>query len=238
MAMAGMTGCTSTGIHKGDSAAKYLRLAAEEIQVESRHLEVTMDALNALVNQPAADLKPQYHRFSSALDRLVASTERVDRTGRAMNQKNAAYMAEWDKQIAGINYQVIRLRSEERRNEVHSHLDAVDRRYHDARVALQPLVHYLEDIRKALQTDLTVEGLDAIKPTAANAHANAQKVQVALGNLTTELTASSVRLSSINQHKATGSAETSQGVVTIERAEGGNSSADGSWPAAQRFRER
>jgi hypothetical protein len=225
MVMAGMAGCTSTGIHKSDNAAKNLRLAAEDIQIESRHLETTMDALNALVNQPAADLKPQYDRFSSALDRLVASTERVAKTGRAMNQKNAAYMAEWDKQIAGINYQVIRLRSEERRREVHSQLDAVDRRYHDARVALQPLVHYLEDIRKALQADLTVEGLEAIKPVAANANANAQKVQVALGNLTTELTASSMRLSSINQQKTTGSSGSSQGIVTVERAEGGNSPA-------------
>jgi len=50
-----------------------------------------------------------------------------------------------------------------------------------------PLLAYLEDIRKTLNADLTVAGLETMKDISGNAITNAQKVQIALAQLSDQL---------------------------------------------------
>jgi hypothetical protein len=62
---------------------------------------------------------------------------------------------------------------------------------------IEPLISYLQDIRTALSTDLTVGGIRSVKTLADNASQNAQKVQTALARLSDELYESGARMSSI-----------------------------------------
>ena len=62
---------------------------------------------------------------------------------------------------------------------------------------VQPLIGYLQDIRRALNADLTSGGLESVKSIATNANENAGKVQTALKQLASDLTLSSARVSSI-----------------------------------------
>jgi hypothetical protein len=114
-----------------------------------------------------------------------------------MEEKNAAYLAEWDKQLAAIDYGHIHEISEARRASVTNSLDTIQRRYQESQAAVQPLISYLLDIRRALSTDLTQGGLEALKGVAQNANNNVAKVQTALDALTTELTTFSAGLSSV-----------------------------------------
>src|ERR1043165_10194205 len=93
-----------------------------------------------------------------------------------------------------MNYEVVRTRSQARKVEVTKYFDSVDKRYREAQDAMGPLLSYFYDVRKALDTDLTPSGVDSIKPIATKARENADKVQLALGRLTAELTASSTRI--------------------------------------------
>ncbi len=56
---------------------------------------------------------------------------------------------------------------------------------------------YLQDIRRALRSDLTPGGLAAVKNVVTKADENAGKVQTALGRLATDLNASGTRMSSV-----------------------------------------
>src|SRR3954470_4459394 len=79
LASALLTGCSTTVYKKGDAAAGTYREAAWQVHDASRDLELTMSSLNALVNKPAADLKPQYVRFSRSLDQFESSVDRNDK---------------------------------------------------------------------------------------------------------------------------------------------------------------
>lgn len=192
-----VTGCSSTPYRKGDAAAISLQDAAADVQGQSRALEVVMGSLDDLVNKPDLDLKPQFKRFSKGVDILAADTRRNNRSEARVSRKSAAYFDEWNKELANMNYDVVRERSQARKNEVTKYLDSVDQRYREAQDAMGPLLSYLYDVRKALENDLTPAGVESIKPIAGKARENADKVQLALGRLTSELTASGNRMSSV-----------------------------------------
>jgi hypothetical protein len=199
----GITGCQTHGYQKGDAASASLRTAASEVQAESRALDLTMATLRELVNKSTGDLKLQYERYSKALARLEASAARTDRMAGTVAQKNAAYFEAWNRQLGTMEYPAIRTVSETRKAEVSDRFQAVTRRYNEARAAMQPLISYLNDIRKALATDLTPGGLAAVKPIVNNAETNTVKVQNALAVLTSELKDSSTLLASVTTQDTT-----------------------------------
>lgn len=197
LAMTWLAGCTSTGYQKGDVAAVSMQKAAGEVQVESQAMDKSIAALKDLVEQPNGDLRPYFKRFSRSVDQLIASAQRTENTGQRMREKNAAYLQAWDQQLQTIEYQHIRELSEARKAEVTTRVGAVDRRYQESQAAVQPLIAYLLDIRKALSADLTPGGLDALKGIVQNANENVAKVHTALDLLTAELTNSSARMASV-----------------------------------------
>jgi len=192
-----LTGCATRGYVKSETAATSLHMAAGEVQAESRALDATLGSLNDLINKPPADLKLQYEAYSSQLDGLITSARRNDTVLRRVGEKNAAYFESWDKDLATMNYEVVRARSQERKSEVTANFDSVYRRYQEAQATVHPLLDYFQDIRKALSTDLTIGGIEAMKGTVSNVNENAAKVQAALAKLAGDLTASGTRMSSV-----------------------------------------
>jgi DNA repair exonuclease SbcCD ATPase subunit len=190
-------GCSTTTHERGDSAAKSLQNAAAEVQVERHQLTLTMTSLDTLVHKPAMDLRPQFKQFSANLDKLEASARRNDKAAEAALQQNVVYLESWDRQLTNMNYEVVREHSERRRTEVAENFNALNRRYTEVRTTMQPLLSYLNDIRRALDADLTLNGLDAIKPVVANAQDNARKVHSALGKLGDELASAGARMSPV-----------------------------------------
>jgi hypothetical protein len=112
--------------------------ASAEVQAESRALDATLLALKDLVNQPASDLRPQYNRYSATLDRLVSAAQRTQNTGRKMCERSAVYFDAWDKQLATIDYELIRNLSETRRSEVTNRVQTIQRRYQESKAVVHP----------------------------------------------------------------------------------------------------
>lgn len=190
-------GCHTATYKKGDGAGKSLHHASRQIAIEQQRIDEAVAALDVLVNQPQPDLKPQFARFNRAVDRLVASAEDVERTRRRMEQKSAAYFAEWDETMPTIHYERIREQSEARRAAVTNQFHAVNTRYLEAHEVVGALINYLRDIRTALSLDLTRAGLESVKDIAGNAEQNAARVRLALGRLSDELATSGAALSTV-----------------------------------------
>ena len=196
VAMSVLAGCASAGYQKADVAAVSMQQAATEVQLEGRAMDNTMACLSALMDS-TGDLRSPYKRFTKSLDHFVSTAQRTDNTGRRMQEKNVQYFQAWDQQLQSIDYEHIRELSEARKAEVTNRVEAVTHRYQESQAAVQPLITYLQDIRKALNTDLTPGGLESLKGIVKNANDNAAKVQVALEALTAELTNSSSRMASV-----------------------------------------
>ena len=198
LALAGvwLAGCHTTVYQQGDRAAGSSRAAATELQTQSQALEGTTATLSNLVYKPAPDLKPQFQSFSAALDGLAAAARRGGVTGSHLERSNALYFAAWDKQLTTITNADVRSRSEARKTEVSNQFNAAHNQYTQAQAALWSQVEYLQDIRRALSTDLTAGGLEAVKPLVRTASDNSNNVQTALTQARTNLTALSTAMSS------------------------------------------
>jgi hypothetical protein len=193
-----LAGCATTGYQKSDAAARSLQRASYTVQAESRALSLTLQNLKSLVDTPGADLKPQFKKFNAALDWLIKESDRNDKADREIADRSAAYFKAWDKEMETMSFEAVRSKSQGRRTEAANDFQRVHQRYLEAQNVMQPLLSYLEDVRKALGTDLTQHGLEALKPIVVNADENAGKVQLALTKLSSELSACGTRLSSFH----------------------------------------
>jgi hypothetical protein len=190
-------GCASRAYRHGDIASESLSKAAKEIRDESRAIDVTLASLDNLVNNPGPDLRPQYARYSHSLDRLVAASKQAEKSAEVAKRKSADFFESWDQRTAEIKYEAVRDQSVSRKTQVSDEFNTVNDRYRENQAVIDPLISYLQDIRTALGTDLTMGGLQSVKTLADNAAQNAQKVQTALAKLSDELYDSGARMSSV-----------------------------------------
>jgi hypothetical protein len=191
-----LAGCSTTVYKQGDRAADAAWTTAMQVQTESQALAAAQATLSILVEKPAADLKPQFLSFSSAIETLVAAAKKAEVSGNHLVRSNAAFTAAWEKQLMTITNAEVRSRSEARKTEVSGRFDAAHKRYLQAQDTLRPLIGYLQDLRKALNTDLTPGGVEAVKGLATNANTTANKVQADLAQAIAELKALSASMSS------------------------------------------
>jgi len=196
LAVALLAGCRSTGYIKSDAAAWHLQATAGEVRSESGDLDATMTALNDLVKRPSGDLRLQFQRLSLALDQLTAAARRTSDRAAGLHRKSAAYFETWDRELAAMNDEQIRKASAARRAEVSGQYETTIRRYQQAQEALMPLIAYLQDIRSALSTDLTIAGLQAANLPADNASDKSDKVKSELAQSAGDLDALGVKMSS------------------------------------------
>lgn len=198
LALAGawLGGCSTTVYKQGDRAADSAQAAAMQAQTESQALAGTLATLSNLVDKPAPDLRLPFQSFSAALDGLAAALKQGGTRGEQLVRSNALFLASWSKDLTAITNADVRSSSEARRTEVSKQIDAATAHYKQAQDALRSLVDYLQDIRRALSTDLTQNGVGAVKPLVSNASTTASKVQDALTQANTDLTALSAQMSS------------------------------------------
>ena len=149
---------------KGASTGASITKAADQIERGITELDATVAALHAMVETPAEDLTQQRKTFEKALSSLESTAESVGKMASSMDAKGQAYFAEWDQQLASIQNEDIRERSSERRKAIEASFSKLQKQYGEAKGAFQPLLANLRDIRTALKADLTLPGIDALKP--------------------------------------------------------------------------
>jgi septal ring factor EnvC (AmiA/AmiB activator) len=196
MAALSLAGCRTAGFKKGDAAADSMRESSAAVQAESRAMGATIESLNHLVNTPEGDLRQQYKVFGNSLDRLIARCDDADNALQKIRERRDNYLQAWNDELSTMTFQVVRDNSEARRLSVSNQLDTICRRYDDTQAVVHPLITYFQDIRKTLDTDLTLDGLASVKNLVAKTGDNTRKVQSALTQLTDELADSGNRLSS------------------------------------------
>jgi chromosome segregation ATPase len=183
LAVGFVTGCATDNYQKGAGTASALNHASELIAKGSSQIDDALAALNNLVSDPQTNLTEQYTAYVTSVDNLDATAKDVAAKNEAMQAQGAAYFEGWDNEIATMQNEDIRNRSETRRNEVAARFARIGQQYAAARAAFQPFMSDLHDVQKALSTDLTSGGLAAIKDTAAKSTQDAVPLKETLARL-------------------------------------------------------
>jgi outer membrane murein-binding lipoprotein Lpp len=188
------TGCASSGYKKADSASTSVQKAAQGIDKSSRQIDAVLAALTDLLGSTEGNLKPKYKKFAAAVSSLESEAKSVSRKSEAMQKQGAAYFTQWDKDLATIQNEDIRTRSEDRRRAVASRFEKLGASYEKVRSDFLPFLSDVTDIRTALANDLTVGGLAEIKPVAGKAEVDAVPLRASLGQLSADFNALGVAL--------------------------------------------
>jgi hypothetical protein len=191
------TGCASSGYNKGEKTAQNIQTAANRIAALPALVDKTLASLDAMVNKPAADLRPQFKQFNADLAEVESAAKEVGAARRSMGEKGKEFFAAWDAQLAQINNEDIKARSEARKKEVSDRMEAIKRSYTEAEMAFRPFFNNLKDVQKYLSVDLTTGGVAAIKDTVAKANQDAVKLKASAVKLADDFKALGVAMSAV-----------------------------------------
>jgi hypothetical protein len=190
-------GCASSGYDKGEKTAQNIQTTANHIAALPAIVDKTLASLDALVNKPQADLRPQFKQYNADLAELESTAKEIGAARRSMGEKGKEFFAAWDAQLAQINNEDIKARSEARKKEVTEKMDAIKRSYTEAETAFRPYMNDLKDIQKYLSVDLTAGGVAAIKDTVAKANKNAIPLKASALKLAEDFRALGVAMSAV-----------------------------------------
>lgn len=197
-----VSGCASHGYNRADSAANSVQRAASRVDVGASQIEIALATLTDLMENPGADMKPQFGKFDSAVNNLESLSKDIAGKSETMQKKGTAYFEKWDEELAQIQSEDIRSRSASRKTEVMQGFERVQANYQNSSVALAPFITRLADIRTALGTDLTPAGLESIRGSVAAAKTEGATVQESMRNLSADFKNLGVSLSPAVQPQA------------------------------------
>jgi len=192
-----LAGCASTGYDKATATGTALQATAQQVSLGSAQLTETMAFLNNLVERPQADLRPQFEKFSTALDQLQALAKDVNDKATDMQAKGQDYFKAWDQQLATIKNEDIRTRSAKRQQEVAAKFQTMNGDYQEAKTAFKPLMSNLQDIKTYLSNDLTANGIASIKKTVAQANQEVPPLKKAVGKLSADFKSLGLAMSAV-----------------------------------------
>jgi len=182
-----VTGCKSKPTYKqGAAAGTNLEKAADKITKTDDQVGAVMAGLTNLTANPTGDLSKQYKTWTSSLSSLQSMATDVQKVSLQMIEKGNEYFKAWDENLAAIANEDIRARSQQRKDEVSKSFAEIKRQYAQAEIDFRPFMSDLQDIKKFLDTDLTVGGLAAIKDTVTKAAEHAVPLRKSLGALSDE----------------------------------------------------
>jgi hypothetical protein len=190
-----ITGCASDNYHKGAGTATALTHSSDLITKGSGQIDVSLAALHDLVSNPQPDLRKQFDVYVHSVDNLGSTAKEVTESTEAMKVQGAGYFAGWDHEIALMQNEDIRNRSEARRSEVAAKFDRISRQYDAASLAFQPYMSDLRDVQKYLSTDLTGGGLAAIREIATKTTNDAAPLKETLARLSEQFKGLGVAMS-------------------------------------------
>ena len=182
-------GCASSGYRKSEQTASSLESSAQRIESDATQLQQAVATLNDLVNNPQPDLRPQFKKFSAAAGKSGALTKSIQEADATLQSRSEVYIAEWDKELAAIQNEVIRARGQARKLEVINQCNNVRNACLTTQTECAPLLSDLNDIQRLLSADLTPGGLAASRDATARVNQLAAPVQNSLGKLVADMRA-------------------------------------------------
>jgi len=192
-----LVGCKTAGYDTGNKTAANIQTAADQIGALPAQIDKTLASLNELSEKPQADLRPQFKAYSANRSDLESAAKDIGSTHKSMVENGKAFFAQWDEQVAKIQSEDIKSRSQSRKDEVMKKLEALKAKYAEAESAFKPFMSDLKDIEQALSMDLTASGVKAVSKSAAKANKSAVPLKKSIGELSDGFKALGLAMSSV-----------------------------------------
>jgi hypothetical protein len=166
------------------TSMKETRLEAERTRDQ---LATTLTTLTTLTKQETGDLRPAYEAFTAEVARTEAAATATRTRASWMQGDGLNYFDDWQTTINSINNESLRKKSQKRLDAVKKSYAKVTVEYKEAAEQFKPLLADLNDIQKALSTDLTAKGVKSVRSTVSNANSHHKKVNRTINDALEEM---------------------------------------------------
>lgn len=192
----------TAGSTSGKKTAKSLEHVSEMLTDADTQVFETVAALEDLVENPAADLRPQYSTFTKALSGLEKSAERIGNAADKMKEKGNEYFPEWKSNLSAIQNDKLRKKMEKRNEKVLDQFQDIVDEFGKLKEAYRPFIAQLSDVRTALDNDLTASGVDLVSDLADDIIDDSEDVREHLEKMSEEFSEFAAELSPILEQAA------------------------------------
>jgi hypothetical protein len=169
VALATAVGCSSTGRSTSTKTSSSVATLQQRIVTGEQNINAAIASLDDLVNKPQPDLRPQYKAFLNALAKLEDQIKKGKGEREAMKAQTEAYFAKWEEESRSLENQQIKEAMAARRDAIKAMFAKIRTEFEAGKPSFELFMRDLREIKKALDFDLTVGGLNAIKPIVAKA---------------------------------------------------------------------
>jgi chromosome segregation ATPase len=193
---AGIAGCADKGYEKAAQTTAAIEAAKAEAINGQNQLNKTVSQLEALVNQPGQDLRPQFQAFASSVKDLNSAADKLHKRATSMDEKRSAWFTSWESELALIKNPDIQAAAQQRIQKAKEQYDQVANAYKDVQETWRPLRENLKDVEIALSNDLTQGGIDSAKTLLPQISSGQAATNASLDALVKHLSTASVEFSS------------------------------------------
>jgi predicted nucleic acid-binding Zn-ribbon protein len=180
-------GCSSTGRSTSTKTADAVQDLQGRISMGEATMNTAVGALVNLVSKPEADLRPQYKEFLNALNKLEAQIKKGQSGSGAMKTHADAYFSKWEEETKSIQNEQIKATMEARRVAVQAMFSKIETEFKTGKPIFEQFMRDLREIKKALDFDLTINGVTAIKPIVEKAKKESVDISKHLAAIRDEL---------------------------------------------------
>jgi hypothetical protein len=180
-----------------EELAAAIQQSRTETILTHNELVANLKALDALVNQKEGDLRPAFTAFKAGLTVTREASARTVKRAALLKQDGDKYFATWKAEVAEIKDAAIKERAMKRLDGTNKGWNAVSASLQEATVQFPALLGYLSDIEKALNYDLTPDGVKSVRGASRSAVDSFGKIQGQVKNAVAELEKMSEDMSSM-----------------------------------------
>ena len=182
-----VTGCSShrDGNVHAQSTVSGAKESREDLIAAKTEIGKAIADLDLIIRH--GDLKPTFRTFSDDLDALRKREKAVRSEREAMEADADAYIAQWQFEGAHYSNDELRKSSIDRQAAVKLKFKEVTKAYRALGDQFKPFITTLTELQGSLSNDLTASSVEAIKPVAATAVADGDKVQNQIDEVISQL---------------------------------------------------
>jgi len=181
-------GCGSTrGYQQADKTGEAINTVRNDIVNVKAAVDASMKALDALAAAATTDPRKAYETYAKSVDKVEKAAKTAKDDADDMNAHGAEYFKNWEAQLAAVQNPEIRRLAQERRGKLQEAFGTIKTAAEGTKTSFPPFLSNLKDLRTALSSDLTVQGIAAAKGIFAKTKSNGVEVQKHLDELVAEM---------------------------------------------------
>lgn len=185
IAIAGMFGCKSSDLDRGESTRASMQHVDEDMNEVVSYIDEIEASLKALTDsvQTREDIEEVFSEYSETVEELDDHANHLSGESEDMNEQGDEYFSEWEQQDGSYTNSEIQELSRERRRELRDTYNEVIEANRDVANDLERYVADNKEIQNFLSNDLSAGGVGSISEMTPEVIENGESIKAAVNRV-------------------------------------------------------